>query len=110
LAFALRANVHFAAALALAAGAAVESPGADADGAGLDGDAASGLLPPQATTMVPAAAMAARSATSAMFFIFCFLLLRSQATPRTDAFMPELDLPSQLGVVLRYASSPLFEE
>ena len=72
-AFALRANVHFAAALLLAAGAAeAESAGADADGAGLDGDAASGLPPPQAATMIPAAAMAARSATSAMFFIFLF--------------------------------------
>ncbi len=102
-AFVLGANVHFAAALLLAAGAAeAESAGADADGAGLDGDAASGLLPPQAATMIPAAAMAARSATSAMFFIFSFLLLRSQATPRTGAFMPELDLGSQLGVVLRY--------
>ena len=64
------ANRHFGAALPLAAGAADdESAGADAE----EGEAAGGVSPPpHAVTMAPTAAMAARSATIAIFFMIVF--------------------------------------
>ena len=76
------ASGHFGAALLLPAGAADdESAGADvAD----DGEAAGGVSPPpHAATMAPTDAIAARSATIAMFFMIVFLLRGSRATSRT---------------------------
>jgi len=90
---------HFGAALLLPAGAAAEdeSAGDVAD----DGEAAGGVSPPpHAATMAPTDAMAARSATIAMFFMIVFLLRGSRATSRTRILMPQLDLSRQSRAVL----------
>jgi len=93
------ASGHFGAALLLPAGAADdESAGADvAD----EGEAAGGVSPPpHAATMAPTDAIAARSATIAMFFMIVFLLRGSRATSRTRPLMPQLDLSRQSRDVL----------
>jgi hypothetical protein len=94
------ASGHFGMALLLPAGAADE----ESAGAGVvadDGEAAGGVSPPpHAATMAPTDAIAARSATIAMFFMIVFLLRGSRATSRTETLMPQLDLSRQSRDVL----------
>jgi hypothetical protein len=70
---------YFGAALLLLAGAADDV----SDGAGPAelGEFGGGLSPPHAAAMAPIAAMAARSATTAIFFIIVFSSKGPEATP-----------------------------